>query len=79
MILPEIMRCYFETIYYESQKKYTRLILKALGACFPPGEVLLITSEIESFSTRNFVTFFLILHVELKQNKIFSKFASWVT
>ena len=30
MILPEIMRCCFETIYHESQKKYTRLTVKAL-------------------------------------------------
>ena len=50
--LPEIMRSYFETIYHESQKQYTRLILKALGVFS-----LLITSKIESFSTKNFVTF----------------------
>ena len=50
MMLPEIMRCYSETIYFESQKKYTRLTLTAL-------RFSLITSEIESFSTRNFVTF----------------------
>ena len=31
MILPETMRCYLETIYHESQVKYTRLTLNALG------------------------------------------------
>ena len=38
-----------------------------------PITFLLITSEIERFSTRNFVTF-LILNVELGQNKKNSKF-----
>ena len=51
---------------------------KHCGVFSTPVKFWLISSEVESFSTRNFGTF-LILNVELGKNKKFLKFASWVT
>ena len=52
---------------------------KSTGGCFPPPvRFWLITSEVESFSTRNF-TAFPNIKWKIRKNKTFSKFASWVT
>ena len=49
------------------------------GGVFHPHEVFwLITSEVESFSTKNFVTF-PDIKCRIRKKYFFSKFASWAT